>query len=160
MSVFGCWVESWAYWLVLRSLSGIWLSVKGAAGYMACFFLGLQRQYKYGQCQKRTIMLLVTRGIHDVFTGLEVYLSVGVDICDLCRIFRVQRYTKIKIYIRHDVIFVNEAHHVIKSNNLREIRITFWNKVDIRTHNRINTKPCRIESRVLAWYVVEHSFMH
>ena len=108
-------------------------------------FMGLQTQRSKDPCQEcgwmskklldpaptickitKTVLLIVTWDTHAIFTGRRLVCPFSVDLYIFCRSFKVQSFTTIKIYIWHNDIFINEAHHVIKSKDLLQIITENW----------------------------------
>ena len=84
----------------------------------------------------RTVVLIVTWDTHDVFPGRGVNCLFSIDMHDFCRNSRVPTYTTIEIYIGHDIILLNEAKHVFKTNGLTEIITTIRYFVDFRASKK------------------------
>ena len=95
----------------------------------------------------RTAMLIVAGNALGFFTLSGNLIPFPVDLSDFCRSFREERNTRIKIYISHHVLLVNEVYNVIKRNTSFDIRTTIWYKIIFRRQNRMNGKLCRIIRR-------------
>ena len=65
-------------------------------------------------------MLIVTGNALRFFTESGNVIPFSVDLFDVCRSFRVESNTTIKMYIGHDVLLINEVHNVIEENSLFE----------------------------------------
>ena len=76
----------------------------------------------------KTGMLIVAGKAMGFFTGSGNVFPFSVDLYDFCRSFRQESKTTIKIYIRYDVLLVNEVHNVIKT-----VLLTFGPQFDIRS---------------------------
>ena len=70
-------------------------------------------------------MLMVTENALEILTGSGNVIPFSADLSDFCRSFRVESSTTMKIYIGHDVLFINEVHNAVERNSLFEILTQF-----------------------------------
>ena len=101
----------------------------------------------------RTVKLIVAANALGFFTGSGIVILLSLDSSDVCRSFRVESHTTIKIYMRYDVLLINEVHNVIERYNLFESLTTFCYKINFWTQNRKNCKLCRIMRSDLGFIV-------
>ena len=94
-----------------------------------------------------------------VFHRIWNCFSILDWIVRFCRSFRVESTTTIKIYIVHDVLFINEVQKVVEKNRFRENITTIWYKISFCAQNRMNCKLHRIIRRVLGFIVIVNRFM-
>ena len=89
-------------------------------------------------------------------TGSRNVFPFSVDLSNFCRSFRVKSDSAIKKHKGHDFFFINEMHHVIKRNRLREIITTIGNKIIFWAQSRMSGKFCRVIRRVFRFIVAVH----
>ena len=65
-----------------------------------------------------TVILIVAVNALAFLTGFGTAIPFPFDISDFRRGFRVKSNTKIKIYIDHGVLHINEVHNVMEKNSL------------------------------------------
>ena len=74
----------------------------------------VQKEIKVILLLNKAVMLIVTGNALGFFTGSGKITPFSVDLSDFCRSVRVESINKIKTYIDHDVLLINEVHNVIK----------------------------------------------
>ena len=105
------------------------------------------------------VMLIVTGNALGFSTGSGNVIPFSVDLSDLCKNFRVESNTKIKIYIGHDVLLIREVHNVIERNSLFEFLARNWYITIFWTEIRKICKLCRMIRRDLGYFVAAHRFL-
>ena len=82
----------------------------------------------------KRVLLIVTYGAIDLFTGSGYNFKFPVYTFEFCRSLRIESNTTIKLFLSHD-IFINEMYHVIKRNRFHGIGNTIGFKVEFRVQN-------------------------
>ena len=99
-------------------------------------------------------------GMHLGFSNVpEIYFPFLVDPSDFCRSFKIGKITTNKIYIGHDVLFINLDHHIIERNRFLGNMTTSRYKIRFWAQNRLNCKLWRIIRRILGFVVDVHCFL-
>ena len=70
------------------------------------------------------VMLIVGGNAHAFLTRSGNVIRLLIDLSSFCRIFKAGSKTTIRIYIGHDVLFINEVHNDIGRNSRFEILLT------------------------------------
>ena len=107
----------------------------------------------------RTVRLIVAGNTPGFSTRSGNVIPFSVDLFDFCGNFRVESNTTIKVYISHDVLFIDEVHNVTGGNSLFEILNSYGYEIIFCTQNRMNCKLFRIIKTDLGFFVVANRFL-
>ena len=70
-------------------------------------------------------MLIVIWKANEVFTGSGKKFPFSLGLSDLCRSFKLESNTGMKIDMSHVVLLINEVHNVVEKSSLLFIMTTF-----------------------------------
>ena len=143
----------------MESLPVVWLTDLGSAGFMS------HKLYRF-----RKIINVCSSSIEQLcwsWLGMhlgsskvpEIYFPFLVDPSDFCRSIKIGKITTNKIYIGHDVLFINLLHHVSERNRFLGNMTTIRYRINFWAQKRLNCKLYRIIRKVLGFIVVLHCFM-
>ena len=120
--------------------------------------MGSERYWSYAALN-RTDMLIFAGNVLGLFKGSGNVIPFSADLSDICRSFKEEINSTIKIYMSHDDLLFNEMQNVIRRNRLFDIRTTIWYKIIFWTQNRMNCRLCRIIRKEYGFIVVLHRFL-
>ena len=130
------------------------------AGTLSCKLYDFRKILEVCWLINGTVMMTVAWNALWFFTGCGSVFPFSVDLSDFSMSFRVESNTTIKIYIGHDVLFINELRTVIRRNNtFFEVLTSIFYKIIFRLQNGMNCKLCGIIRRDLGFIVVVHRFL-
>ena len=107
----------------------------------------------------RIAMLIVAGKEFGFLKESGTVIPFSVDMSDLCRSFRVESNTTIKMYIDYGVLLIDEMRNVIIGRCFLDNVTIISYRIIFRTQKRFNCKLCGIIRRGSGFIVDVHRFL-